>query len=139
MVISGNWLIILQLQGNALLSAGPVPIALGRDARYITRARGSFLARTGYALSREAVTLSDNGKNQCDERILAGRPTQGFRCRQGVRSVARFESRVKDGNFANRLLFTKRICLICNPAADLLEPTNLPFIFIRQKRCLSRA
>ena len=76
MVISGNWLIILQLQGNALLSAGPVPIALGRDARYITRARGSFLARTGYALSREAVTLSDNGKNQCDERILAGRDTR---------------------------------------------------------------
>src|SRR5215469_876442 len=98
-----------------------------------------FLARTGYALSREAVTLSDNGKNQCDERILAGRPTQGFRSMPGVRSVARFESRVKDGNFANRLLFTKRICLICNPAADLLEPTNLPFIFIRQKRCLSRA
>jgi hypothetical protein len=39
-----------------------VPVATHEDTRYYTLGRGTFLKRTGYALSRAVVTRSDSGK-----------------------------------------------------------------------------
>jgi hypothetical protein len=40
-----------------------VPAITREDTRYYTLGRGSFLKRSGYALSRAVVTRSDSGKN----------------------------------------------------------------------------
>ena len=52
-----------QAIGN-IMSEGLFPIALKQDPRYFPKARGSFWARSGYALSREVITRGDNGENQ---------------------------------------------------------------------------
>lgn len=40
-----------------------VPVVTHEDSRYYTLGRGSFLKRTGYAVSRAWITKSDSGKN----------------------------------------------------------------------------
>jgi len=60
-----------QAIGNMMTEA-LFPIVLGQDPRYFPKARGSFLARTGYALSREVITRGDDGKNQFNTSELLG-------------------------------------------------------------------
>jgi len=48
------------------------PIALHQDPRYFTKGKGGFWRRTGYALSREVITRSDDGRNQANVSELAG-------------------------------------------------------------------
>jgi hypothetical protein len=60
-----------QAIGNMMTEA-LFPIALGQDPRYFPKARGSFLARTGYAMSREVITRGDDGKRQFNASELLG-------------------------------------------------------------------
>ena len=60
-----------QAIGNMMTEA-LFPIALGQDPRYFPKASGSFLGRTGYAISREVVTRGDNGKNEFNTSELVG-------------------------------------------------------------------
>jgi len=60
-----------QAIGNMMTEA-LFPIALHQDPRYFPKARGSFLARTGYAMSREVITRGDNGKTQFNTSELLG-------------------------------------------------------------------
>jgi hypothetical protein len=48
------------------------PIALRQDPRYFYKGKGGFWRRTGYALSREVITRSDDGHNQFNVSELAG-------------------------------------------------------------------
>lgn len=41
-----------------------LPVAARQDTRYYTLGRGGFLKRTGYALSRAAITRSDSGREE---------------------------------------------------------------------------
>lgn len=60
-----------QAIGNMMTEA-LLPIALRQDPRYFTKARGGFLRRTGYAISREAITRGDDGRNHFNASELAG-------------------------------------------------------------------
>ena len=60
-----------QAIGN-MMTEGLFPIALGQDPRYFPKIRGSFLSRTGYAMSREVITRGDDGKNQFNTSELLG-------------------------------------------------------------------
>lgn len=48
------------------------PVITHEDSRYYTLARGSFLRRTGYALSRAVVTRTDSGHNTFNISEVAG-------------------------------------------------------------------
>ncbi len=60
-----------QAVGNFMTEA-LFPIALHQDPRYFTKGKGRFWKRTGYAISREVVTLGDDGKNHFNTSELAG-------------------------------------------------------------------
>jgi hypothetical protein len=60
-----------QAIGNFMTEA-LFPVALRQDPRYFTKGKGGFWKRTGYAISREVVTRSDNGHNQFNTSELAG-------------------------------------------------------------------
>jgi len=51
-----------QALGN-FLTTFTLPVALKQDPRYFTLGRGGFFKRTGYALSRVAVTRTDSGSS----------------------------------------------------------------------------
>lgn len=48
------------------------PIALHQDPRYFVKGRGGFWKRTGYAMSREVVTLGDGGHAQFNVSEIGG-------------------------------------------------------------------
>jgi len=91
-------------------------------------------------LSREVVALGDRRKNPRDERIPAGRPTKRFSVKKDVRA-GWLGSRTDAKTVISRTGFYSQSesAEFVIPQQDLLQPTNLPFIFITQKRCLSRA
>jgi hypothetical protein len=60
-----------QAIGN-IMSEGLFPSALHQDPRYFVRGKGGFWKRTGYALSREFITLGDDGREQFNTSELAG-------------------------------------------------------------------
>ena len=60
-----------QAIGNFMTEA-VFPIALHQDPRYFTKGKGGFWRRTGYALSREVITRSDDGRNHANVSELAG-------------------------------------------------------------------
>jgi hypothetical protein len=49
-----------------------LPVAFKQDPRYFTKGHGSFLNRTGYALSRIVITRSDKDTEQFNISELAG-------------------------------------------------------------------
>lgn len=49
-----------------------LPVAFKQDPRYFTKGHGGFFNRTGYALSRLAVTRSDKGTEQFNISEIAG-------------------------------------------------------------------
>jgi hypothetical protein len=49
-----------------------LPVAFKQDPRYFTKGHGSFLNRTGYALSRIVITRSDKGTEQFNISELGG-------------------------------------------------------------------
>jgi hypothetical protein len=55
-----------------MMSEALVPIALHQDPRYFEKGTDGFLRRTGYALSREVITLGDDGRNHMNISELAG-------------------------------------------------------------------
>ena len=60
-----------QAIGNFMTEA-LFPIALHQDPRYFTKGKGGFFRRTGYAISREVVTLGDDGRNHFNTSEIAG-------------------------------------------------------------------
>lgn len=60
-----------QAIGN-IMTEGLFPIALHQDPRYFVKGNGGFWKRTGYAMSREVVTLGDNGRIQFNTSEIAG-------------------------------------------------------------------
>lgn len=60
-----------QAIGNFMTEA-VFPITLHQDPRYFTKGKGGFWRRTGYALSREVITRSDDGRNQFNVSELGG-------------------------------------------------------------------
>jgi hypothetical protein len=60
-----------QAIGNFMTEA-LFPIALHQDPRYFTKGKGGFFRRAGYALSREVVTLGDNGREQFNTSEMVG-------------------------------------------------------------------
>lgn len=60
-----------QAIGN-MMSEGLFPAALHQDPRYFVKGKGGFWKRTGYALSREFITLGDDGRNHFNTSELAG-------------------------------------------------------------------
>jgi hypothetical protein len=51
-----------QAIGNTM-SEALFPIAFRQDPRYFNKSHGSFWSRTGYAISREVITLGDDKRN----------------------------------------------------------------------------
>jgi hypothetical protein len=49
-----------------------VPVLTHQDSRYYTLGRGGFFKRSGYALSRTAVTRSDSGKSEFNISEIVG-------------------------------------------------------------------
>jgi hypothetical protein len=60
-----------QAIGN-IMTEGLFPIALHQDPRYFVKESGGFWRRTGYAISREAITRGDDGRNHLNTSELAG-------------------------------------------------------------------
>lgn len=60
-----------QAIGN-MMSEALFPIALHQDPRYFEKGTDGFWKRTGYALSREAITRGDDGRNHFNTSELAG-------------------------------------------------------------------
>ena len=60
-----------QAVGNFMTEA-LFPIALHQDPRYFNKGKGGFWKRTGYAISREVVTLGDDGRNHFNISELGG-------------------------------------------------------------------
>jgi len=60
-----------QAIGN-IMSEGLFPVALHQDPRYFVKGKGGFWKRTGYAISREAITRGDDGRNHFNTSELAG-------------------------------------------------------------------
>jgi hypothetical protein len=60
-----------QAIGN-VMSEGLFPSALHQDPRCFVRGNGGFWKRTGYALSREFITLGDDGREHFNTSELAG-------------------------------------------------------------------
>jgi hypothetical protein len=60
-----------QAIGNMMTEA-VFPIALHQDPRYFVKGKGGFWKRTGYAMSREVITRSDDGRSQFNTSELAG-------------------------------------------------------------------
>jgi len=60
-----------QAIGN-IMTEGLFPVALHQDPRYFVKGTGGFWKRTGYAISREAITLGDDGRNHFNTSELAG-------------------------------------------------------------------
>ena len=59
--------------GKAMIRGeGLFPAALHQDPRYFVKGKGGFWKRTGYALSREFITLGDDGRNHFNTSELAG-------------------------------------------------------------------
>jgi hypothetical protein len=54
-----------------------LPVAFKQDPRYFTKGHGGFFPRTGYALSRLAVTRSDKGTEQFNISEIAGNLAAG--------------------------------------------------------------
>ena len=60
-----------QAIGN-IMTEGLFPVALHQDPRYFVKGTGGFWKRTGYAISREFITLGDDGLNHFNTSELAG-------------------------------------------------------------------
>lgn len=60
-----------QAIGN-IMTEGIFPIALHQDPRYFVKGKGGVWKRTGYAISREVVTLSDDGRSHFNTSEIAG-------------------------------------------------------------------
>jgi hypothetical protein len=60
-----------QAIGN-IMTEGLFPVVLHQDPRYFVKGTGGFWKRTGYAISRELITRSDNGRNHFNTSELAG-------------------------------------------------------------------
>jgi hypothetical protein len=60
-----------QAIGN-LMTEALLPVALHQDPRYFVKSNGGFWNRTGYAISREAVTRDDDGRNHFNISELGG-------------------------------------------------------------------
>ena len=60
-----------QAIGN-MMTESIFPTILHQDPRYFTKGKGSFLKRTGYAISREFVTRNDDGRNHFNTSELMG-------------------------------------------------------------------
>jgi hypothetical protein len=55
-----------------LMTEALFPVALHQDPRYFVKSNGGFWKRTGYAISREAVTRNDDGRNHFNVSELGG-------------------------------------------------------------------
>jgi len=60
-----------QAIGN-IMTEGLFPIALHQDPRYFVSGKGRLWKRVGYAMSREFITLGDDGRNHFNTSELAG-------------------------------------------------------------------
>jgi len=60
-----------QAIGN-IMTEGLFPVVLRQDPRYFVKGTGGFWKRTGYAISREFITLADDGRNHFNTSELAG-------------------------------------------------------------------
>ncbi|HZR55234.1 MAG TPA: hypothetical protein VFA74_00050 [Terriglobales bacterium] len=60
-----------QAIGNMMTEA-LFPIAFRQDPRYFVKSKGGFWNRTGYAISREAITRGDDGRNHFNTSELGG-------------------------------------------------------------------
>ncbi len=60
-----------QAIGN-IMSEALFPSALHQDPRYFVKGHGGFWKRTGYAMSREAITRGDDGRSHFNTSELAG-------------------------------------------------------------------
>jgi len=60
-----------QAIGN-IMTEGLFPIALHQDPRYFVKGKGGFWKRTGYAISREVITRSNDGRSQFNTSEIAG-------------------------------------------------------------------
>jgi hypothetical protein len=60
-----------QAIGN-IMTESLFPIALHQDPRYFVKGTGGFWKRTGYAISREFITLGDDGVGHINTSELAG-------------------------------------------------------------------
>jgi hypothetical protein len=60
-----------QAIGNMMTEA-IFPAVLHQDPRYFNKAKGGFFSRTGYAISREVITLGDDGQNHFNTSELLG-------------------------------------------------------------------
>jgi len=60
-----------QAIGN-IMTEGLFPIALRQDPRYFVKGKGGFWKRTGYAISREVVTLGDDGRSHFNTSEISG-------------------------------------------------------------------
>jgi hypothetical protein len=60
-----------QAIGNMMTEA-IFPVALSQDPRYFVKGKGGFWKRTGYAISREVITRTDDGRSQFNTSELAG-------------------------------------------------------------------
>jgi hypothetical protein len=60
-----------QAIGNMMTEA-VFPVALHQDPRYFVKGRGGFWKRTEYAISREVITRSDDGRSQFNTSEIAG-------------------------------------------------------------------
>ena len=60
-----------QAIGN-IMTEGLFPVILHQDPRYFVKGTGGFWKRTGYAISREFITLGDDSHNHFNTSELAG-------------------------------------------------------------------
>src|SRR5579864_1535908 len=60
-----------QAVGNMMTEA-VFPVVLHQDPRYFVKGRGGFWKRAGYAVSREVITRSDDGRSQFNTSEIAG-------------------------------------------------------------------
>lgn len=60
-----------QAIGN-VMTEGLFPIALRQDPRYFVKGTGGFWSRTAYAMSREVITLGNNGRTQFNTSEIVG-------------------------------------------------------------------
>jgi hypothetical protein len=65
-----------QAIGN-IMTEGLFPVILHQDPRYFVKGTGGCWKRTGYAISREFITLGDDGRNHFNTSELAGNAVAG--------------------------------------------------------------
>jgi hypothetical protein len=122
-----------QTIGNFMTEA-LFPIALHQDPRYFVKGKGGFWKRVGYAMSREVVTLGDDGSKQFNTSEIAGNSVAAGISnvyyppvdRTFGKTMGKYGQQIGlDGSLTWPKSFG-RMCAPSSSASDLITPGLLP-------------